>query len=149
MSTTTFLSNATVNITQGATTYDVSDQCSSVTLSVGNDALETTAFSSSGAPGGRSFVAGLQQVEVTLEMYLSYGATAAPNTEVETILAACVGKSSTLVISPSGVTESASNPEYTITGAYLESVTPINSTIGELATVSVVFTGGTFARDIV
>lgn len=149
MSTTTFLSNATVNITQGAVTYDVSDQCSSVTLSVGNDALESTAFSSSGAPQGRSFVAGLQQVEVTLEMYLSYGATAAPNTEVETILAACVGKSSTLVISPSGVTEGPANPEYTITGAYLESVTPINSTIGELATVSLVFQGGSFARDIV
>ncbi len=68
---------------------------------------------------------------------------------ITSALAACVGKSSTLVISPSGTTESASNPEYTITDAYLESFTPINSTIGELATVEVTFTGGTFARDIV
>lgn len=144
MATTTFLSNATVNLTQGATTYDLSDQCSSVTLTVGNDALETTAFSSSGSPSGRSYVAGLQQVEVSLEMYLSYGSQ-----EVEDALAACVGKSSTLVISPSGTTESATNPEYTITGAYLESFTPISSTIGELATLTVTFTGGTFARDVV
>lgn len=144
MATTTFLSNATVNLTQGATTYDLSDQCSSVTLTIGNDALESTAFTSSGSPTGRSFVAGLQSVEVTLEMYLSYGSS-----EVEDALAACVGKSSTLVISPSGTTESATNPEYTITGAFLESFTPINSNMGELATVSVSFSGGSWARDIV
>lgn len=148
MATQTFLSNATVNLTQGATTWDISDQCSAVTLTVGNEPLESTAFSSSGSPSGRSYVPGLQSVEVSLTMYLSYGSTVAPDTEIESVLAACVGKSSTLVISPSGTTESASNPEYTITGAYLESFTPINSSIGELATVEVTFTGGTFARDI-
>lgn len=148
MATQTFLSNATVNITQGATTWDVSDQCSNVTLTVGNEPLESTAFTSSGSPTGRTYVAGLQQVEVSLTMYLAYGSTVAPDTETEAVLAACVGKSSTLVISPSGTTESASNPEYTITNAFLESFTPINSAIGELATVEVTFTGGTFARDI-
>jgi len=148
MATQTFLSNATVNLTQGATTWDISDQCSAVTLTVGNEPLEATAFTSSGSPTGRTYVAGLQSVEVSLTMYLSYGSTAAPDTEIESVLSSCVGKSSTLVISPSGTTESASNPEYTITGAYLESFTPINSSIGELATVEVTFTGGTFARDI-
>jgi hypothetical protein len=148
MATQTFLSNATVNITQGATTWDVSDQCSNVTLTVGNEPLESTAFTSSGSPTGRTYVAGLQSVEVSMTMYLAYGSTAAPDTETEAVLAACVGKSSTLVISPSGTTESAANPEYTITGAFLESFTPINSAIGELATVEVTFTGGTFARDI-
>ena len=148
MATQTFLSNATVNLTQGATTWDISDQCSAVTLTVGNEPLEATAFTSSGSPTGRTYVAGLQSVEVSLTMYLSYGSTAAPDTEIEAVVSACVGKSSTLVISPSGTTESATNPEYTITGAYLESFTPINSSIGELATVEVTFTGGTFARDI-
>lgn len=142
MATTTFLSNATVNITQGATTYDLSDQASTVSLTIGNEPLETTAFTSSGSPTGRSYTAGLQSVEVGLTLYLSYGSS-----EVEDALAACVGKSSTLVISPSGTTESATNPEYTITGAYLESFTPINSNIGELATVEVTFTGGTWSRD--
>ena len=142
MATTTFLSNATVNLTQGATTYDLSDQASTVTITVGNEALETTAFTSSGSPTGRSYTAGLQSVEVSLTLYLSYGSS-----EVEDALAACVGKSSTLVISPSGTTESATNPEYTITGAYLENFTPVNSNIGELATVEVVFTGGTWSRD--
>lgn len=142
MATTTFLSNATVNITQGATTYDLSDQASTVSLTIGNEPLETTAFTSSGSPTGRTYTAGLQSVEVGLTLYLSYGSS-----EVEDALAACVGKSSTLVISPSGTTESATNPEYTITGAYLESFTPINSNIGELATVEVTFTGGTWSRD--
>jgi len=140
VATTTFLSNATVNLTQGMTTYDLSDQVQSVTLTVGNDALEATAMGDT----GRKFVAGLQSVEVTMTLYLSYGST-----EVEDALQASVGKSSTLVISPSGTTESATNPEYTITNAYLENFTPINSTFGELATVDVTFTGGTFARDIV
>lgn len=144
MATSTFLSNATVNITQGATTYDVSDSASSVVLTVGNDALEATTMGDT----GRVTVPGLQMVEVSMTLFLSYGATTAPATEIETVLAACVGKSSTLVISPSGTTESATNPEYTIVGAYLESFTPINSSVGELATVEVTFTGGTFARDI-
>ena len=148
MATSTFLSNATVNITQGSTTWDVSDNCSNVTLTVGNEPLESTAFTSSGSPTGRSYVAGLQTVEVSMTMYLSYGSTAAPDTEIEAVLAACVGKSSTLVISPSGTTESASNPEYTIQGCYLESFTPINSAISELATVETTWVGGTFTRDI-
>lgn len=140
MATTTFLSNATVNITQGATTYDWSDQCRSVTLTVGYDALESTAMGDT----GRRNTQGLQQVTVELEMYLSYGAS-----EVEAGLFAMLGAgSTTLVISPSGTTESATNPEYTITNAYLENFTPIASTVGELAMVTATFTGGTFARDI-
>lgn len=141
MATTTFLSNATVNITQGATTYDLSDQCRSVTLTVGYDALESTAMGDT----GHRMTQGLQQVTVELEMFLSYGAS-----EVEAALFAMLGQgNTTLVISPSGTTESATNPEYTITNAYLENFTPVASTVGELAVVTASFTGGTFARDIV
>ena len=141
MATTTFLSNATVNITQGATTYDWSDQCRSVTLTVGYDALESTAMGDTGRRNSQ----GLQQVTVELEMYLSYGAG-----EVETGLFAMLGAgTTTLVISPSGTTESATNPEYTISNAYLESFTPIASTVGELSMVTATFVGGTFSRDIV
>jgi hypothetical protein len=140
MATTTFLSNATINITQGATTYDLSDQANQVTLTIGQDALESTAFGDT----GHRFVGGLQTVEVSIDFYLSYGVG-----EVETALAAMTGQgSTTIVISPSGTTESASNPEYTIANAMLQNFTPINSTVGELATVTATFTGGTWARDI-
>jgi len=140
MATTTFLSNATINITQGATSYDLSDQANQVTLTIGQDALESTAFGDT----GHRFVGGLQSVEVSIDFFLSYGVG-----EVETALAAMVGQGSTvLTISPSGVTESASNPEYVITNAMLENFTPINSTVGELATVTASFTGGTWVRDV-
>jgi hypothetical protein len=144
MATTTFLSNATINITQGATTYDLSDQANACTITIGQDSLESTAFGDT----GHRFVGGLQSVEVSIDFFLSYGGTGATS-EVETALAAMVGQgTTTLVISPSGTTESASNPEYTITNAMLENFTPINSTVGELATVTATFTGGTWARDI-
>ena len=140
MATSTFLSNATVNITQGVTTTDLSDQCRSVTITVGQDPLESTAMGDT----GHRFVGGLQSVEVTLEMYLSYGAT-----EVEGVLNSCVGTGTTvLTISPSGTTESATNPEYVITNAMLENFTPIASTVGELAMVTATFTGGTWVRDV-
>lgn len=140
MATTTFLSNATINITQGVTTTDLSDQANQVTLTVGQDSLEITAFGDT----GHKFAGGLQSVDVSITFFLSYGAS-----EVEAILNSCVGTgTTTLVISPSGTTESATNPEYTITNCMLANHTPINSTVGEIATVTANFTGGTWARDI-
>lgn len=140
MATTTFLSNATINITQGVTTTDLSDQANQVTLTVGQDSLEITAFGDT----GHKFAGGLQSVDVSITFFLSYGAS-----EVEAVLASCVGTgTTTLVISPSGTTESATNPEYTITNCMLANHTPINSTVGEIATVTANFTGGTWARDI-
>lgn len=144
MATTTFLSNATINITQGATTYDLSDQANACTITIGQDALESTAFGDT----GHRFVGGLQTVDVSIDFFLSYGGTGATS-EVETALAAMVGLgTTTLTISPSGTTESASNPEYVISNAMLANFTPINSTVGELATVTASFTGGTWVRDV-
>ena len=144
MATSTFLSNATINITQGATTYDLSDQANACTITIGQDSLESTAFGDT----GHRFVGGLQTVEVSIDFFLSYGGSGATS-EVETALAAMVGLgTTTLTISPSGTTESASNPEYVITNAMLANFTPINSTVGELATVTASFTGGTWVRDI-
>lgn len=140
MATTTFLSNATINITQSAVTTDLSDQANAVTITIGQDSLESTAFGDT----GHKFTGGLQTVDVSITFFLSYGAS-----EVEAILASCVGTgTTTLVISPSGTTESATNPEYTITNCMLANFTPVNSTVGELATVEASFTGGTWARDI-
>lgn len=140
MPTATFLSNATINITQGVTTTDLSDQANQVTITVGQDPLEVTAFGDT----GHKFTGGLQSVDVSITFFLSYGSA-----EVEAILASCVGTgTTTLVISPSGTTESATNPEYTILNCMLANFTPINSTVAEIATVTANFTGGTWARDV-
>jgi hypothetical protein len=140
MATTTFLSNATVNLTQGVTTTDLSDQVSAVTITIGQEELDATVMGDT----GRKMVGGLQSVEVSMTLFLSYGAA-----EVEAILASAVGTGTTvLTISPSGTTESATNPEYVITNCMLANFTPVNSTVGELATVEVTFTGGTWVRDV-
>lgn len=139
MATTTFLGNATINLTVGATTTDLTDNCTKCEISLTKEALPVEAFGSA----ARLFAAGLENNEVTLTLFNSYGAG-----EIEAILYSAWGTSSTLVISPSGTTESASNPEYTITNCYLEKITPINSAVGELSVVEAVFKGGSAARDI-
>jgi hypothetical protein len=140
MATTTFLSNATINIEQTPTNYDLSDQANQCTITIGNDSLEVTAFGDT----GHKFAPGLQSVDVSITFFLSYGTG-----EVEAALADMVGKGTTkLVISPSGTTEGPANPEYTITNAMLADFTAINSTVGEIATVTANFVGGTWARDI-
>ena len=142
----TFLSNATINITQGATTYDVSSAGNACSLEIGYDPLEVTTFGDT----GHRMASGLMSVSISMTLFLSYGSTAAPNTEIEKVLSEIVGKgTTTVVISPSGTTESATNPEYTITNCMLASFTPINSTVGEMATVQLEFTSGTWARDAV
>ena len=142
MATSTYLTNPTVNLapTTGGAAVDLTDQCRSATITLGVDSLESTAFGDT----GHRFVPGLQTVEVELEMYLSYGAG-----EVEATLSANLGTGTTqLVISPSGTTESASNPEYTITNMQLVNFTPIAGAVGELSMVTASFVGGTYARDI-
>lgn len=143
MATSTYLTNPTVNLapTTGGAKVDLTDQCRSATITLGVDSLESTAFGDT----GHRYVPGLQTVEVELEMFLSYGAG-----EVEATLFANVGTGTTeLTISPAGVTESASNPEYTIINMQLVNFTPIGGAVGELSMVTASFIGGTYARDIV
>jgi hypothetical protein len=101
-------------------------------------------LSTSLADTGRQAVKGLQSVAVNLDLYLSYGAT-----EMETLLSDIVAAGScTIVVSPSGTVESASNPEFTITTCTLDAAPVIMSSIGELAVASISFSNGTWARDI-
>jgi hypothetical protein len=119
---------------------DLTDQCRSATVTLGVDSLESTAFGDT----GHRFVPGLMTVSVELEMFLSYGAG-----EVEATLFANLGTGTTeLTISPSGVTESASNPEYTIINMQLVDYTPITGAVGELSMITASFIGGTYTRDI-
>jgi hypothetical protein len=136
---TTYLSNPTVNVTSPSA-ISLTSNCSAAVLTLTAEALENTSFGQT----SRTFTAGLFSNELTLTLFQGYGTT-----EVETYLNTLFGVASTIVVSPSGTTESASNPEYTLTGCYLETVTPINATVGELSVVEAVFKGGTYGRDIV
>jgi hypothetical protein len=79
-----------------------------------------------------------------LKCILSYGAG-----EVEATLFANLGTGTTeLTISPSGTSESASNPEFVISNMQLVDYTPITGAVGELSMVTASFIGGTYVRDI-
>ena len=141
MATSTFLSGATCSITPtGGSAIDVSDQLSSCEVLLGYELLESTSLSDT----GRQATKGLQSVAVNLDLYLSYGVG-----EIETLLSVIVAAGScTIVVSPSGSTESATNPEFTITTATLDAAPVIMSSIGTLAVASVSFSNGTWVRDV-
>ena len=141
-STTTYLTNPTVTITPATsgTLFDATSITSSATLTVGYDPLESTSFGDT----GHIFVKGLQAVEVTLTCYAYYGAAS-----VEATLFAALGTgTSTIVMSPAGPSETASNPEYTIINMQLVDYTPITGAVGELSMITASFIGGTYARDV-
>jgi len=142
MATTTFLSGATCSITPtGGSAIDVSDQLSKCEVMLGFELLESTSLQDTGRQASK----GLQTVAVNLDLYLSYGVG-----EVETLLSAIVAAGScTITVSPSGTTESASNPEFVISTCTLDAAPVIMSSIGTLAVASVSFSNGTWVRDIV
>jgi hypothetical protein len=67
---------------------------------------------------------------------------------VEATLYPLVGTTTTVIIKPNGSVTGATNPAYTLTGAYLASHTPVAGAVGELAMTSVTFTGGTLAKAV-
>ena len=137
MATSTFLAGATCSITPtGGSAIDVSDQLSKCEVMVGFDILDSTSLADTGHQGTK----GLQSVAVNLDLFLSYGVG-----EIETLLSAIVAAGScTIVVSPSGLVESASNSTTTLSAAPV-----IMSTVGTLAVASIGFVNGTWVRDIV
>lgn len=140
MATSTYLSNPAVLI--GA--VDITDQVTAATLTYTVEALESTAFGST----ARVYTAGLQNNELTLTMYASYAAS-----ESYATLSPLVGTQiATITVSPAAPltpgTYSATNPGFTLSGAYLESLPVINASLGELSTFDIVFRGGTYTVDI-
>ena len=118
---------------------DLTDQCSSITFTLGSNPLTSTAFGDL----GERMVAGLQTVDGSITLYASYGAG-----EVEATLNAEVGQGDTvIVVTHAAGAISASNPEYTITNTMIADV-PTALQQGELQVYEVSFSGGTWARDI-
>jgi hypothetical protein len=133
MPTTTYLSNPTVTINS----VDLSDQCTSATVTYTAEALESTAFGDT----ARKYTSGLQNNEVTVTLYQSYAST-----ETKATIYGLVGTTTTIVLKPSSAAVGTSNPSYTLASAYLETHTPIAASLGELSTVTLVFRGGTLTK---
>ena len=139
MATTTYLSNPDVTIA----TVNLRDQCTAATLTRTVEALESTAFGDI----ARFNVGGLENNELTLTLYMSYAAT-----ETYATLASLVGTQCNVLVSPQAPTTpntySATNPGFILTGTYLESLPVINATMGELSTIDITFSGGSYSVDV-
>lgn len=107
---------------------DLSDLVASVTLNSTFDVVETTAFSSTAA---KTRVAGLADNSVTLEFHQDFATG-----EVEQTIYPLLGTAASVIVKPNGSTTSAFNPSYTCS-AIISEWTPINGSVGELATASV------------
>jgi hypothetical protein len=107
---------------------DLSDLVASVTLNETFDVVETTAFSSTAA---KTRVAGLEDNSITLEFHQDYATG-----EVEQTIYPLLGTAAAVIVKPNGSTTSAFNPSYTCS-AIISEWTPINGSVGELASASV------------
>ena len=139
MATTVYLSNPTLTINS----VDLQDQCTSATVNYVYEQLETTAFGDTARKFGGSAVTSLQNNSIDVELYQSYAAS-----ETEATIFSLVGVQTTLVLKPTSAAVSATNPSYTLTGAYLESHTPINASLGELSTITLTFAGGVLTKAV-
>jgi len=115
----------------------LSDHANSVTINYEVDSVEVTAFGDS----GHNFTGGLQNLSVEVALMQDYAASS-----VEATIYPLVGTTTTLVIKPLSDAVGATNPSYTITGAFLASHTPVAGAVGELSMTTLTFTGGTIAK---
>ena len=105
--------------------------------------LETTSFGDTARKYGASTVTSLQNNSIEVELYQSYAAS-----ETEATIYGLVGIQTTLLLKPTSAAVGATNPSYTLTGAYLSAHTPINASLGELSTITLTFTGGVLTKAV-
>ena len=137
MATSVYLSNAAVTINS----VDLQDQCTSAVVNYVYEQLETTAFGDSARKFGGSAVTSLQNNTIEVTLYQSFAAS-----ETEATIFGLVGIVTTLVVKPTSAAVSATNPSYTLTGAYLSAHTPINASLGELSELTLTFSGGVLTK---
>ena len=117
----------------------LSDHGNNVSVNYEVDSVEVTAFGDS----GHKFAGGLQNNSCEITLMQDFATS-----NVEATIYPLVGTTTTVIIKPNGSTTSATNPSYTLTGTFLAAHTPVAAGVGELATTSLTFTGGTIAKAV-
>ena len=136
MATSTYLSNP-ASVKVGG--VDLTDQCTAAVMTVVFDTLEETTFGSL----ARTYVKGLENNTCTLTLFNSYASA-----ETYVTLLGLVGTQVTVEIKPSSAAISATNPVLTLTSTFMPNLPVANMSLGELSTVDIEFTGGTFSQDV-
>ena len=135
MATSTILSQPKVTI--GGT--DLSGWCTSAVLTKTVTALNDTVFGNT----SNTFTAGLEDNELTVTLFLSYAASATFAT-----LSPLVGTKFNVTVKPTSAADSATNPAFTLTNTYLESLPVISASLGELQSIDITTMGGVYSVDV-
>lgn len=116
---------------------DLSAYVTSITLNYETDSVETTAMGAT----GHVFTGGLQNISLDVTLNQDFAAT-----KVAATLDALIGTTTTVVVKPTSAAVSATNPTYTISNAFLAATQPVAGSVGDLAAMSVSFTGGSLVK---
>ena len=130
MATSIFLSNLnalTVN------SVSLADQCTGITFTNLKESLDVTSLTDT----SRVNKGGLFNNEVTMTLFQSYIAG-----ETYATLAALVGTQTTVVAT---VIDGAVTKVFTLANCYLESMPVISASLGEMSTIDITFTGGSYS----
>ena len=117
-------------------TVDLSSYVTNVTFTYEKDQVETTAMGAT----GHVYTGGLQNLSVALEMNNDLAA----GKVFDTLYAAVGSGANTLVVKP--LSSGSPNPTLTVSNAFLPSAPVVAGAVGDLAKVSVTFTGGTVVK---
>jgi len=135
MATSTILSNPEVKF--GA--VDLTGWCTSAVFTKTVTALNDTVFGNT----SNTFTAGLEDNELTVTLFLSYAASATYAT-----LSPLVGTKFNVTVKPTSAADSATNPAFTLTNTYLESLPVISASLGELQSIDITTMGGVYSVDV-
>jgi len=118
---------------------NLSSYVTSITLNYETDSVEVTAMGAT----GHKFTGGLQNIPLDVTLNQDFAAS-----QVAATLDALVGSTTTVVVKPTSAAVGATNPSYTITDAFLAATQPVAGSVGDLASMSVSFTGGSLAKAV-
>lgn len=128
------LTDASITINSVA----LSSKANSVTVNYEVEAVEATGFGQQ-----RNFIGGLQNNTVEIAFMQDFASS-----QTEATIYPLVGTTTTLVIKPTSGAVGATNPSYTITGAFLAAHTPVAGGVGEMAMTTLSFQGGTITKAV-
>lgn len=113
--------------------------CTAATVTERYDVLENTVF----GMVDRKSQKGLGNHEATVTLYLDYS----DNATYE-VLSQLVGEQTTIIATPASGANSPTNPGFTLTDTLLAEMPVLNASLGELQSIDLTFTQGTYSVDI-
>jgi hypothetical protein len=113
--------------------------CTAATVTERYDVLENTVFGMT----DRKSQKGLGNHEATVTLYLDYS----DNATYE-VLSQLVGEQTTIIATPASGSNSPTNPGFTLTDTLLAEMPVLQASLGELQSIDLTFTQGTYSVDI-